>query len=125
MMMPVSSDSSPLVAAPLSGGAVAVAFGVRWVFLVTAAVLLVILLWVYYRVPEYVDRESLCPISSAPRRRRYEKAEGLSWSGGIIEAATGTDRHDANDRRHGVPQSRRTGRTVAARGCLAFLGIGD
>jgi MFS transporter, DHA1 family, multidrug resistance protein len=41
---------------PLSGGAVAAAFGLRWVFLVTAAVLLVNLLWVYNRVPEYVDR---------------------------------------------------------------------
>ena len=43
---------------PLSGGAVAAAFGLRWVFLVTAAVLFVNLLWVYYRVPEYVDRGS-------------------------------------------------------------------
>ncbi len=42
---------------PLTGGAVAAAFGLRWVFLVTAAVLLVNLLWVYYRVPEYVDRQ--------------------------------------------------------------------
>jgi len=42
---------------PLSGGAVAAAFGLRWVFLVTAAVLLANLIWVYYRVPEYVDRE--------------------------------------------------------------------
>jgi MFS transporter, DHA1 family, multidrug resistance protein len=41
---------------PLSGGAVAAAFGLRWVFLVTAAVLLVNLVWVYYRVPEYADR---------------------------------------------------------------------
>jgi predicted MFS family arabinose efflux permease len=41
---------------PLSGGAVAAAFGVRWVFLVTAAVLFANLLWVYCRVPEYVDR---------------------------------------------------------------------
>lgn len=41
---------------PLSGGAVAAAFGLRWVFLMTAAVLLANLLWVYYRVPEYVDR---------------------------------------------------------------------
>ena len=40
---------------PLTGGAVAAAFGLRWVFLVTAAVLLVNLVWVYYRVPEYVD----------------------------------------------------------------------
>jgi MFS transporter, DHA1 family, multidrug resistance protein len=42
---------------PLSGGAVAAAFGLRWVFLVTAAVLFANLLWVYYRVPEYVDRK--------------------------------------------------------------------
>jgi DHA1 family multidrug resistance protein-like MFS transporter len=43
---------------PLTGGAVAAAFGLRWVFLVTAAVLLANLVWVYYRVPEYVDREN-------------------------------------------------------------------
>jgi DHA1 family multidrug resistance protein-like MFS transporter len=42
---------------PLSGGAVAAAFGLRWVFLITAAVLLANLLWVYYRVPEYIDRK--------------------------------------------------------------------
>ena len=42
---------------PLTGGAVAAAFGLRWVFLVTAVVLLANLVWVYYRVPEYVDRE--------------------------------------------------------------------
>ena len=41
---------------PLSGGAVAAAFGLRWVFVVTAAVLLVNLVWVYYRVSEYADR---------------------------------------------------------------------
>jgi DHA1 family multidrug resistance protein-like MFS transporter len=40
---------------PLTGGAVAAAFGLRWVFLVTALVLLANLLWVYYRVPEYVE----------------------------------------------------------------------
>jgi MFS transporter, DHA1 family, multidrug resistance protein len=40
---------------PLSGGAVAAAFGLRWVFLVTGAVLLANLLWVYFRVPEYTD----------------------------------------------------------------------
>jgi MFS transporter, DHA1 family, multidrug resistance protein len=40
---------------PLSGGAVAAALGLRWVFLVTAAVLFANLVWVYYRVPEYVD----------------------------------------------------------------------
>ncbi len=38
---------------PLSGGAVAAAFGLRWVFLVTGAVLLANLLWVFYRVPEF------------------------------------------------------------------------
>ena len=37
------------------GGAVAAALGLRWVFLVTAAVLLANLWWVYYRMPEYVD----------------------------------------------------------------------
>src|SRR5215469_4183797 len=42
---------------PLSGGAVAAAFGLRWVFLMTGAVLLANLLWVYYRVPEYVERQ--------------------------------------------------------------------
>ncbi len=40
---------------PLSGGAVAAAFGLRWVFLITGMVLLANLVWVYYRVPEYVD----------------------------------------------------------------------
>jgi DHA1 family multidrug resistance protein-like MFS transporter len=39
---------------PISGGAVAAAFGLRWVFLVTGAVLLANLAWVYHRVPEYV-----------------------------------------------------------------------
>src|ERR1700730_14952211 len=42
---------------PLTSGAVAAAFGLRWVFLVTAAVLLANLAWVYYRVPEYVDQK--------------------------------------------------------------------
>jgi MFS transporter, DHA1 family, multidrug resistance protein len=37
---------------PLSGGVVAAAFGLNWVFLVTAAVLALNLLWVYLRVPE-------------------------------------------------------------------------
>jgi MFS transporter, DHA1 family, multidrug resistance protein len=37
---------------PLSGGAVAAVFGLRWVFLITAAVLFANLVWVYYRVPE-------------------------------------------------------------------------
>jgi MFS transporter, DHA1 family, multidrug resistance protein len=42
---------------PLSGGAVAAAFGLRWVFLVTGAVLLANLVWVYFRVPEYAEAE--------------------------------------------------------------------
>src|SRR5215472_13362949 len=42
---------------PLTGGAVAAAWGLRWVFLVTAGLLLANLLWVYSRVPEYVDRD--------------------------------------------------------------------
>jgi MFS family permease len=44
---------------PLTSGAVAAAFCLRWVFLVTAAaVLLANLLWVYFRVPEYSDRQN-------------------------------------------------------------------
>lgn len=40
---------------PLSGGVVAAAFGLNWVFLVTAAVLALNLLWVYLRVPELAE----------------------------------------------------------------------
>jgi MFS transporter, DHA1 family, multidrug resistance protein len=40
---------------PLSGGVVAAAFGLHWVFLVTGAVLFANLVWVYFRVPEYAD----------------------------------------------------------------------
>ena len=47
---------------PLSGGAVAAAFGLRWVFLVTGAVLLANLIWVYCRVPEYVDNREQTPV---------------------------------------------------------------
>jgi DHA1 family multidrug resistance protein-like MFS transporter len=38
---------------PLLGGAVAAGFGLRWVFLLTGAVMALNLVWVYYRVPEY------------------------------------------------------------------------
>ena len=38
---------------PLMGGAIAASFGLRWVFLLTAAVMAANLVWVYYRVPEY------------------------------------------------------------------------
>jgi DHA1 family multidrug resistance protein-like MFS transporter len=42
---------------PLTGGAIAASFGMRWVFLITAALLLVNLVWVYFKVPEYVEAE--------------------------------------------------------------------
>ena len=38
---------------PLIGGAIAASFGLHWVFLLTAAVMALNLVWVYYRVPEY------------------------------------------------------------------------
>ncbi len=38
---------------PLMGGAIAASFGLRWVFLLTALVMAVNLVWVYYRVPEF------------------------------------------------------------------------
>ena len=41
---------------PLTGGAIAATFGLRWVFLITAALLLANLVWVYLTVPEYVDK---------------------------------------------------------------------
>jgi DHA1 family multidrug resistance protein-like MFS transporter len=40
---------------PLTGGAIAASFGLRWVFLITAALLLANLVWVYFTVPEYQD----------------------------------------------------------------------
>lgn len=46
---------------PLLGGAVAAGFGLRWVFLLTAAVMVLNLAWVYYRVPEYRDASSPNP----------------------------------------------------------------
>ena len=52
---------------PLTGGAVAAAFGLRWVFLVTAAVLVANLLWVYFRVPEYSDQQNGNPPQAANR----------------------------------------------------------
>ena len=42
---------------PLTGGAIAASFGMRWVFLITAGLLLVNLVWVYFKVPEYVEAE--------------------------------------------------------------------
>ena len=42
---------------PLIGGAIAAGFGLRWVFLVTAAVMAANLVWVYYRVPEFAERQ--------------------------------------------------------------------
>ncbi len=40
---------------PLTGGAIAATIGLRWVFLITAGLLLANLVWVYFTVPEYVD----------------------------------------------------------------------
>ncbi|HJU17984.1 MAG TPA: MFS transporter [Stellaceae bacterium] len=42
---------------PLTGGGVAAALGLHWVFLVTAAVLLANWVWVYLRVPEVAGRK--------------------------------------------------------------------
>ncbi len=41
---------------PLTGGAIAASLGLRWVFIVTAALLLVNLAWVWFTVPEYRER---------------------------------------------------------------------
>jgi MFS transporter, DHA1 family, multidrug resistance protein len=41
---------------PLLGGAIAASLGLRWVFVMTAAVMALNLAWVYYRVPEFVER---------------------------------------------------------------------
>ena len=38
---------------PLIGGGIAASFGLRWVFLLTAAVMALNLVWVYYRVQEF------------------------------------------------------------------------
>ena len=40
---------------PLTGGAIAASFGLRWVFLITAALLLANLVWVWFNVPEYAE----------------------------------------------------------------------
>jgi DHA1 family multidrug resistance protein-like MFS transporter len=40
---------------PLLGGAVAASFGISWVFLMTALVMALNLVWVYCRVPEYAE----------------------------------------------------------------------
>jgi len=40
---------------PLTGGGVAATLGLRWVFLVTAGLLLANLVWVYFTVPEYSE----------------------------------------------------------------------
>ena len=41
---------------PLTGGAVGAAFGLRWVFVVTAALLVAALAWVYVVVPQRAER---------------------------------------------------------------------
>ena len=40
---------------PLSGGFIAAGLGIRFVFVVTAALLLANLIWVYLKVPEFKD----------------------------------------------------------------------
>lgn len=40
---------------PLTGGGVAATLGLRWVFVVTAGLLLANLVWVYFTVPEYTE----------------------------------------------------------------------
>jgi DHA1 family multidrug resistance protein-like MFS transporter len=42
---------------PLTGGAIAAGFGLRWVFAVTTILLAVNLLWVWFTVPEHRDHE--------------------------------------------------------------------
>ena len=42
---------------PLTGGAIAASFGLRWVFIVTAALLLANLVWVWFNVREYSERD--------------------------------------------------------------------
>lgn len=43
---------------PLTGGAIAASLGLRWVFVITTAMLLANLVWVYFKVPEYNEREA-------------------------------------------------------------------
>ena len=43
---------------PLCGGAIAAWFGLRWVFVVTAGLLLVNLVWVYFHVQEYREQDA-------------------------------------------------------------------
>lgn len=43
---------------PLVGGAIAASFGLRWVFIVTTLMLVANLVWVYFNVQEYEEREA-------------------------------------------------------------------
>jgi DHA1 family multidrug resistance protein-like MFS transporter len=40
---------------PLSGGFIAAGFGIRWVFAMTAMLLIANLIWVYFKVSEHTD----------------------------------------------------------------------
>ncbi len=51
---------------PLTGGGVAAAIGIRFVFVVTAALLALNWVWVFFAVPEYTEARGL----ELPRRRR-------------------------------------------------------
>ncbi|MGH7210048.1 MAG: MFS transporter, partial [Acetobacteraceae bacterium] len=52
---------------PLTGGAIAAVISIRFVFVVTAALLVATWVWVYFTVPEYTDAGGLQP---PPRRFR-------------------------------------------------------
>ena len=49
---------------PLIGGGIAAGFGLHWVFLMTALVMALNLVWVYYKVPEYKVPELRDPSSN-------------------------------------------------------------
>ena len=55
---------------PLTGGGLAAAVSIRFVFVVTALVLLATLIWVYLTVPEYTEARGLEPPPRFGRRWR-------------------------------------------------------
>ncbi len=54
---------------PLTGGGIAAAVSIRFVFVVTAALLVVTWIWVYFTVPEYTDKGGMTPPPTWWRRR--------------------------------------------------------
>ena len=53
---PVMIEALQPRSADTEGACESAGFGLRWVFLMTAAVMAANLVWVYYRVPEYTER---------------------------------------------------------------------